>query len=585
VPWYNAFGLGRRSPVDVSMTARTEAFAAQQVRGPDTKFLPKTQSWQEEVWGFYDTLGEFNYAVTWLSNMISRVRLRAAELKPGQDEPTIVDSGPAADLMDRLAGGVPGQSQMMAALSVQLSAPGEGFLIGEVTGRAEDWTVRSIDEVRVQSGKYQVVDSRLPGIEWRDLSPDSLVTRVWRQHKRYYHLADSSARSALPTMKELELVNRHIVAQYLSRLASAGIVILPDEVQFPVREEFEDSVDPFMSEWVEIAAEAIRQPGTASAVIPMPMRMPAEFIGKVQHLDFTMRIDDKILEKRESAIKRLATQVNIPAEVLLGMGDVNHWGAWQLEEGAVKANVVPDVELICDALTKGYLQPRLSASGESDTSKWVVWYDTSELTLRPDRTDNAVQLYDRLELSGAALRREGGFNEDDKPTDGELKEQGLKVIINSLPSGASSALAQLVGEEAVDVVVPISAQSPEEAEAAPAPAEEPSPAQGPPEPPKETATATRQERLLRQSRLTHAVRLGPGKAWELLHPQGCAGHAYSCPFTHATWNLSDRARPGTSGVYECRLDAFGAPVIGPRAPHLDTTDFLTTVGGSYVRTR
>lgn len=579
MPWYNAFGLGRRPPVDLNMAAHAQAFAAQQIRGPDTKFLPKTQSWQEEVWGFYDTLGEFNYAVTWLSNMISRVRLRAAELKPGQDEPTIVDSGPAADLMDRLAGGVPGQAQMMASLAVHLSIPGEGFLVGEKVGRAEDWTVRSIDELRVQSGKYQVVESRLPGIEWRDLNPDSLVTRVWRHHKRYYHLADSSAHSALSTMKELELVNRHIIAQYLSRLASAGIVILPDEVQFPVREEFEDSVDPFMSEWIEIAAEAIRQPGTASAVIPMPMRMPAEFIDKVRHIDFTLKLDEKIIEKREAAIKRLATQVNIPAEVLLGMGDVNHWGAWQLEEGAVKANIVPDVELICDALTKGYLQPRLSASGESDTSKWVVWYDASELTLRPDRTSNAVQLYDRLELSGSALRREGGFNEDDRPTDEELEEQGLKVIVHTLPSAAPGALAQLVGEEPP---APPPEGPPEPAEAA---APEP-PVQGPPEEPaagSAQATAARRERLLRQSRLTHAVRIGMGGAWELLHPQGCAGHVYSCPFTHATWNLSDRARPGTSGVYECRLDTFGQPVIGPMTPHLDTADFLTTRGSNHAR--
>jgi len=576
MPWYNAFGLGRRAPGPV-MAARTETFAAQPVRGPETKFLPKTDAWQEEAWGFYDTLGEFNYATTWLSNMISRVRLRAAELKPGQDEPSIVDSGPAADLMDRLAGGVPGQAQLMAALSVQLSIPGEGFLVGERTGRAEDWTVRSVDELRVQQGGYQVVESRLPGVQWRPLGPDSLVVRVWRPHKRYFHVADSPARAARATMRELELVNRHISAQYLSRLASAGIVVFPDEVSFPVREEFEDSTDPFMSEWIEIAREAIQQPGTASAVIPLPVRVPAEFVDKIRHVDFTLKIDEKIIEKREAAIKRLATQVSIPAEVLLGMGDVNHWGAWQLEEGAIKANIVPDVELICQALTTGYLQPRLKASGEDDTSKWVVWYDTSELTLRPDRSDNAVQLYDRLELSGSALRRETGFNEDDKPTDDELKEQGLKSIIHTLPSGASSALAQLVGEDEVAPVAPISAQPPEEA----SPSE-----QGPPEPPSsaEQATLARRERLVRQARLTHAMRIGRGDTWELLHPPGCAGHAYSCPYTHATWNMSKRARPGTSGTYECRLDALGIPSIGRAVPHLDTRAYLTTGGSRGART-
>ena len=51
-------------------------------------------------------------------------------------------------------------------------------------------------------------------------------------------------------MRELELVNRHITAQYLSRLASAGVIIFPDEIVFPVRPEFQDEPDPFLREWI-----------------------------------------------------------------------------------------------------------------------------------------------------------------------------------------------------------------------------------------------------------------------------------------------------------------------------------------------
>src|SRR3546814_4916094 len=67
--------------------------------------------------------------------------------------------------------------------------------------------------------------------------------------------------------------------------------------------------------------------------------------------------------------------------------------------------MAPDAELIAGALTTGYLQPRLRASGVEDWANWVVWYDLSELTLRPDRSENALQLYDRLEIDGDALRR------------------------------------------------------------------------------------------------------------------------------------------------------------------------------------
>src|SRR3990170_4926211 len=39
--------------------------------------VPQYESWQRELWDYYDSMGEFGYAVTWRANMVSRVRLRA----------------------------------------------------------------------------------------------------------------------------------------------------------------------------------------------------------------------------------------------------------------------------------------------------------------------------------------------------------------------------------------------------------------------------------------------------------------------------------------------------------------------------
>lgn len=583
--WWHAFtrrapDLPHRATRDMqkSLTA-----AATPVKGARTELLRTTDSWQEEAWRYYDSLGEFRYGIEWEAAMLSRIRLYAGKLEPGEDEPTRADAGPAVDLMTAFGGGTTGQTEIMSSLGTQLGVPGEGYLIGEKVGGVEQWTVRSTDEVRVMNQQFQVMDeeSSSSGTPWRPLAPDSLPVRVHRPHKRWRHLADSPARAARGTMRELELVNRHILAQYLSRLASAGVWFVPDEVTFPVREEFEDSVDPFMSEWVEIAAEGIRTPGTAAATVPIPIRVPAELIGKFQHLDFTLKIDEKVIEKRDSAIKRLATQLNIPAEILLGMGDLNHWGAWAVDEGALKTNIAPEAELICGAITKGYLQPRLRASRVPDFARWVAWYDMSELTLRPDRSADAIQLYDRLEINGAALRRETGFDESDKPVADELKEQGLKIIIKTLPSGAGSALSELIGEQVTiapvaatppgEIPAPDTAQSAPEERTEPDTLDQASPSQN-----REAAAARRDERMIRQSRALHAVRFRGARPPELLHPKECGDHAYSCPFTHAAMTLPALPRPGTSGTYECRLDAFGRMSIGKLAPYLDTSTFLTT---------
>lgn len=583
--WWHAFtqrGTPTPKPLPTPAEQAPNALtaAAAPATSPRTELIRNTDTWQQEAWAYHEDLGEFRYAVDWESKRLSRVRLYAAKLEPGQDEPVRQDAGTAVELLTSMAGGVAGQAAIMNGLGTQLAVPGEGYVIVENVDGIERWSVRSTDEVRAARGGYEVADENAvnSGTQWRPLAPDSLrPLRVWRPNKRWHHIADSPARAARQTMRELELVNRHIVAQYLSRLASAGVVLFPDEVTFPVREEFADAPDPFVAEWIEIASEAIRTPGSAAGVVPMPVKVPAEYVDKIKHLDFTLKIDEKIIEKRDSAIKRLASQLNVPAEVLLGMSDLNHWNAWISDENSLKVDVAPDAELICQALTTGYLQPRLKASRVEDWATWVVWYDMSELTLRPDRSGDAVLLYDRLEINGAALRRETGFNEADKPSDEELKEQGLKIIIKSLPSGAGSALSELTGETVT--IQPVAAAPPGETSA---PDTEPEP---PPEdrsPPDETAAreaaaAARSARLIQQSQAMHAVRFTTGRPPELLHPALCSQHAYSCPFTHAAVKLAQLPRPGTSGTYEARLSPFGQLTIGQRAPHLDTSAFLTTV--------
>lgn len=564
------------TPVPVASGALTSAAAA--VQQGRQNVGPRIESWQTEVWAFYDTLGEFRYAVDWRANAMSRMRLRAAQMKPGHDEPTIVDTGPAAEIVAELAGGVGGQAAMLSSVTALMDVPGECWLVGEETPSGSRWQVRSQDEIRSsrrsRRGGVEIVDdeeSALSGqIRWRSLAPDNMVVRIWRPHRRYSYLADSRAKTALSTMRELDLINRKITAQYLSRLASAGLVVFPTEIEFPVRDEFRDEADGFVREWIETAREAIATPGTAAAVVPIPIKVPGEFVDKVKFIDFTTLADQQEIAKRDSAIKRLATQVDIPAEVLLGMGDVNHWSAWQLDESAIKVHLAPTIELIDHALTIGYLKPRLAAIGE-DPDEWLVWHDSSELTLRPDRSSNAVQAYDRFELSGEAFRRELGFDEDDAPDDTELEEQILKQLARN-PQMAAIALEELTGE-AIDVtgtggaIVGVAPVGQPDRTGTPPDTQEDQPSEA-------AATAqlrrallrlvprnTQLKRATRDPDLTdHVVDVGV-QGWHLRHPPTCDPHR--CAFTLAAYAHTG-VGPGTPGTYRCGLDARNRFVVGDR---------------------
>lgn len=552
--WWNR---KRDKPEEPPAQTAALTAAATAVRAHRAIVSPAYDTWQEEVWDHYDSLGEFRYAIDWKSEMVSRVRLRAARTVPGQDEPEVTDEGIPAQLIMELGGGVGGQSEMLASLSTQINVPGEGYLVGESFNGANVWSVRSADEIRVRNKQYEVIDDEksVRRLYWRPLPEDSLVVRIWKPHRRYRYLADSPARSMRSTMRELELVNRKIQAQYLSRLASAGVFVIADEISFPVREEFAEAEDPFVEEWIETAREAIKEPGAASAVVPIPMRVPGEYVDKMKFIDFSIAEDEKIIEKRESAIRRLATQVDVPAEILLGMGDVNHWSAWQLEESAIKTHISSDIETIVNALTIGYLHPRLKALGE-DPNGWVVWYDTSELTQRPDKSANALQAYDHLELSGSALRRELGFDESDAPTAQELRSSILRKLAAN-PQSGMIALAELINDpelsRALDPDGDDQAGQPDDAEDTEDRGLPDTQGEPPPEPDAD---------LVIQASAMHRITFELNR-WTLRHPRCCDGRTMGCPVAQASRYLS--YHPGTLGDYECWLSPRGDLVVGKQA--------------------
>lgn len=467
-----------------------------------TLFQP--ERWQDEAWGFHDSLGEFNFGVTWLSQALSRVRLMAAEQVPGGDEPEPLTDGPAVELVEQLGGGIGGRAALMESLGVQVSVPGEGWIVGQRASTKTpldmaEWSVKSTDEIRASRGRNATVEVRTDDRTWTPLEGDALVCRIFRPHKRWSWKADSSARSAIPIMREIDLYNRRIIATMVSRLAMNGLLLIPQEGTITVPEQYADSADPFVQMLIDIAGRNIKNPGGASASIPIPVRFQGELIDQWKHLTFGDGVDEPLLDAREKAIGRLATTLNMPAEVLKGMGDTSHWNAWQIGEEGIKLHISPFAETIVGGLTTGFLHPMLGAEktakkkGESpdpvgpNGGKIVVWYDTSELSARPDKSAQAQQAYDRIEISGAAFRRELGLDEGDAPEDDEKRERYLRQLLANAQL-AAQVLADLTGKplEPPDETPVAGAPQPSgpggDDEGAPAPTDTPAeaPATGPP---------------------------------------------------------------------------------------------------------
>jgi hypothetical protein len=271
-----------------------------------------------------------------------------------------------------------------------------------------------------------------------DLSRDDRLIRLWRPHPRRAIDPDSEMIALRPVVKEILSLSAHVSACADSRLAGAGILKVPDEITVPDERQSEDvnpiHGDPFTAALIKAAAASLKDRDSASALVPLVVRGPAEFLKALEHVSFATPFDERVLALREAAIKRVATGLSIPAEIVLGLGEkTNHWSAYLLTEQALATSVAPTIQLICEAVTAHFLRPVYEAMGIEDPQGYAIGYDMTALAQRPDRTPQAQAAWDRMALSDAALIRELGFDESDAPDDAERKRRIIEKIVETQP--------------------------------------------------------------------------------------------------------------------------------------------------------
>jgi hypothetical protein len=434
------------------MTQRTAA-------EPAPKAL-STEAWQRKAWDMYRTNGELRFGVNWLANALSRVNLIPAKPPTNAgDEPqpldigTVDEPGPdwglrdAAAVVTGIAGGPVGQGAILSGITVHMMVPALCYVLATADDKDSfsTWAVLSQDEVRAKQGAQtqtgEPVFERLTGPEaWETIPDKDLLIKIWRQDRQFSWMPDSPVRSVLDSLDEIRLTTAHIRATAQSRLTGAGLLVIPSEVDFPAPPPMPDGslsdrtpLEGFVDSLIDVAEVAALDQGSPAARIPLPVQVPGQYADGIRHVTFGTPFDDRVLDVRGAAIKRFALGVELPPEMLTGLGDVNHWGAWQIEESAITLYIEPMAEIPCHAFTVGYLKPALQTMGMTG-DEIIVWYDTSDLRARPDRTPAAQHAYDVRVLSEDALLRETGLSADDKPDEDERRRRLLEAI--ALGNGA-----------------------------------------------------------------------------------------------------------------------------------------------------
>lgn len=416
------------------------------------KVFTSSSAWQREAWRYLDLVGELSFCVRYDSNAISRCRLIAAIDKGDASEPEPLPSDhEASQLVASLFGGSIHSQQAMSQIATQFSVvglsyvaiiPAEGESPPKFNLNKATWHVLSDQEVILSgSGASAQWELTIEGAKRKFRIDTILMVRLWQKHPRDSWEPNSQVLSLLPVLSELEGLSQHVAATIDSRLAGAGILVLPQEMTFRSSgDDVPEGEDPFIWTLLQAASMAIKDRDSASALVPIVVKVPAETIQHIQHIKFATPLDAEVPTLRESCIRRIALGMDYPPEILLGLGDASRWSGWQVEETALKLHTEPKLQTICESLTAGFLTPILGKKAFTDAGRIIVWYDTTLLKLRPNRAADATVAHDRLLISDVDFLEALGYDESALPTPEQKKDMILRYVLVNAPQLALELL-------------------------------------------------------------------------------------------------------------------------------------------------
>jgi hypothetical protein len=422
---------------------------------------------QSLAWKHYDTIGEVKYAFGYFGSALSRVRLYAAYTPDDRDGPPVPIGSLNLDRdlvtaarwetakFDTAHGGQPG---LMRALGLNLAVAGDMYLI-EINDQLGIYSTEQIDVLgpsgnENDSGIRIKPRRNMTENEWIKLPKDTFIARIWRPHPAWTEEADSSLMGVALSCEELLMLSRMIRASAMSQI-NAGLLYVAEELSFqrasevgapedddPDNPATEDDDDAFESEFVLHMTEPVDDELSASSVLPLLVRGPADMAETaIKKVDLNRPFDEQAVKLREDALDRLLNGLDIPKDLVTGFQNVRYSNAQQISENLYKAHVEPAAVLACEALTVTRLRPALIARGiEPDkVARCTIWYDASEVVAPANRSEDADSGWDRILISDQSWRRDHGYSEADAPDDEEVTRR----LAQKSPLAPESAIQML----------------------------------------------------------------------------------------------------------------------------------------------
>lgn len=446
-----------------------------------------SQPWQKIAWGYRDMIGELRFALQYRARAISRTQWFVAQVNPDDTDDEPIPLAVRNEDDPEKAARVTVAPDLCTAAETELArlpltegfsftgvwsenfdAAGECWLHGYTDPLGvEQWRIRSVLDVDIQGSDVTIKDElgqpRRVDLGTEDEPGTEEIFRLWIPHPARGHLADSALNALQDVLEDICLIGRELRAVARSRITGNGVWMVPVGMSLmrntKADDDNADENEPrFMIDLQAAMLAPIANEGDPGGVVPVVITGTREDIevASKSFLRFEREDSPTLLTKLDASLKRMATSLDIPPEILTGMAQANHWSAWQIDAATFRHYLEPSIRLMADSLTVSFLRPALQAAGftNEEIARLRVWYDASRITENPNRRQDAIDARDRAAISDDAFRDALGFSDADAPT---IEEQLLMIAakVGVDPVTAAAILRAHAQQEGVTNGVPL----------------------------------------------------------------------------------------------------------------------------------
>jgi hypothetical protein len=355
--------------------------------------MRRTEDWQKRVGAFAKAIPEMGHASRFVENTMMNAEIR------------VIGSKRIAKSIEEMLASFP-----MSRVCVHLFQVGETVVAFDRNNFR--WQSFGKGDYKYEKGKRLKIKGE--DEKFHDIGDEWTWFRIWRPDPDDRFAAWSCHRDMLDTLEAMYVHQLADTAVAQSRLAGAGILFIPNDefINSPDMDGGEPepgTQEHFEKRLREAMSDSIRDRKAQDALVPLIMFGSAEIAGGIRHVLMERPDDAEAFERRMRAYReRYGDGIDLPKEVVTGMGDTNHWAGWKVDQNTWKYYLKPLGQVVVDALTVNFVRP--IAIGLGATTVFDAELDATNVIVKPDRTDAAIRLHSLKALAAHAALREAGFD-------------------------------------------------------------------------------------------------------------------------------------------------------------------------------